>query len=99
MKSSSDILYYLSKNKTRLFREYNLTQIGLFGSLGRGEETNKSDIDLLVEFKPNTKDLYGLKSKLKTEIKLVFDYEVDICRIKYLKPFMKNRVLGDVKYV
>lgn len=99
MSSTSEILNYLSVNKQRLFREYHLTQIGLFGSLARGEEGDKSDIDLLVEFAPDTNDLYDLKRQLKIEIKSVFNREVDVCRLKYLKPFMKSRILADVKYV
>ncbi|MDO5665427.1 MAG: nucleotidyltransferase domain-containing protein [Bacteroidia bacterium] len=99
MSNASNILNYLSVNKQRLLDEYHLTQIALFGSLARGEDTAKSDIDLLVEFKPETKDLYDLKRRLKTEIESVFNREVDICRIKYLKPFMKSRILSDVKYV
>ncbi|MGI6047242.1 MAG: nucleotidyltransferase family protein [Petrimonas sp.] len=55
MDNASDILNYLSVNKQRLLREYHLTQIALFGSLARGEFSQKSDIDLLVEFKPETK--------------------------------------------
>lgn len=99
MNSTSDIFNYLSINKQRLFREYHLTQIGLFGSLARGEESDKSDIDLLVEFVPDTHNLYDLKRQLKIEIKSVFNRDVDICRLKYLKPFVKNRILADVKYV
>lgn len=96
---NSDILNYLSENKQRLLREYNLTTIGLFGSLARGDYSENSDIDLLVEFLPNTDNLYEIKSRLKKEIKAVFDRDVDICRLKYLNPFFKKEILSDVKYV
>lgn len=99
MTETSEILNYLSLNKQRLFRDYHLTQIGLFGSLSRGEGANESDIDLLVEFAPNTNNLYELKHQLKKEIQSVFNREVDVCRLKYLKPFVKNKILADVKYV
>lgn len=99
MTETSEILNYLSLNKQRLFRDYHLTQIGLFGSLSRGEGANESDIDLLVEFAPNTNNLYELKRQLKKEIQSVFNREVDVCRLKYLKPFVKNKILADVKYV
>ena len=99
MTETSEILNYLSLNKQRLFRHYHLTQIGLFGSLSRGEGANESDIDLLVEFAPNTNNLYELKRQLKKEIQSVFNREVDVCRLKYLKPFVKNKILADVKYV
>lgn len=99
MTETSEILNYLSLNKQRLFRDYHLTQIGLFGSLSREDGGDESDIDLLVEFAPNTNNLYELKRQLKKEIQSVFNREVDVCRLKYLKPFVKNKILADVKYV
>ena len=93
------ILNYLSSNKERLQRDYHLTKIGLFGSLARGEETDKSDIDLIVEFEPNTKNLTSLKSNLRNEIQSRFDKPVDICRLKYIKPIFKNQIQSEIKYV
>lgn len=34
-------------------QKYNLTRVYLFGSYARGEATNKSDIDLYIEFPPH----------------------------------------------
>ncbi len=34
-----------------LFNEYGITDIGLFGSYVRGEQTKDSDVDVLVRFK------------------------------------------------
>lgn len=99
MDNAKDILDYLSNNKQRLLKEYHLTQIGLFGSYARGDDTSKSDIDLLVEFESGTDNLYDLKKKLREEINVVFNRNVDICRLKYLKPIIKDRVLNEVKYV
>ena len=70
MIDTKNILDYLSINKNRLIKEYHLTKIGLFGSFARGEHTDSSDIDLVVEFEPNIPDLYTLKSQLKNEIKI-----------------------------
>lgn len=99
MIDASIILNYLSSNKERLQRDYHLTKIGLFGSLARGEQTEKSDIDLIVEFEPNTKNLTLLKSNLRNEIQSRFDKPVDICRLKYIKPIFKNQIQSEIKYV
>ena len=86
-------------NKDRLMREYHLTKIGLFGSMARAENHESSDIDLVIEFEPETLDLYSLKLKLKQEIQLKFEMPVDICRLKYIKPIFRNQIQRDVKYV
>ncbi len=93
------ILTYLSDNKKRLKDDYHLTKIGLFGSVARDEQNDSSDIDLIVEFEPNTQDLYSLKLKLKKEIQTQFNKPVDICRLKYIKPFFKNNIQAEIRYV
>ncbi len=50
MIDSNQILHYLSSNKTRLREEYHLIKIGIIGSIPRGEQNEKSDIYLIVEF-------------------------------------------------
>lgn len=56
--------------------------MGLFGSLAHGEQNDSSDIDLVINFKPDTTDLYSLKAKLRNEIQSQFDRPVDFCRLK-----------------
>ena len=91
------ILYYLSSNKARLKRDYHLIKIGVFGSIARGEQTIKSDIDLIVEFEDNTPDLYSVKQKLKSELQIRFNLPVDICREKYMNPIFKKQILAEAK--
>ena len=99
MIDSNNILSYLKENKERLLKDYHLTKIGLFGSMARGEQDDSSDIDLAIDFEPNTPDLYSLKLRLKEEIQSQFDRQVDICRIKYMKPIFKNQIQSEIKYV
>jgi len=93
------VLAYLSSNKNRLRKKYHITKIGIFGSVARDEATDKSDIDLIVEFENNTPDLYGKKQKLKAEIQAGFDVPVHICREKYIRPAFKDQILAEAKYV
>lgn len=57
MTKKEDILAFLSEKKAEFFAEYQLVKLGLFGSFARNEETEKSDIDLIIEFQPNTENL------------------------------------------
>ena len=99
MLDANNILNYLRTNKDRLILDYHLTKIGLFGSMSRGEQNDSSDIDLVIEFEPDTPDLYTLKLKLKEEIQSRFDRQVDICRLKYIKPIFKNQIHSGIRYV
>ncbi len=93
------ILDYLRKNKDRLFQKYQLTQIGIFGSIARGEQTENSDIDIIIEFEPDTSDLYALKLNLRNEIQSKFNRPVDICRLKYIKPIFRSQIESEIRYV
>jgi uncharacterized protein len=98
MKTRDQILAFLSQNK-KLFRDrYHIDKIGLFGSYARGEQNNKSDLDLLVEFEENTPDLYELKIQIKEYFKTQLGLEVDICREKYIKPRIKKAILKEAIY-
>ncbi len=98
MKTRDQLLLFLSRNKD-LFRErFHITRIGLFGSYARGEQTDKSDIDLIVEFEENTRDLYEVKIRLKKFIKAETGKDVDICREKYIRPGIKEHILKETTY-
>ncbi len=98
MIDASKILFYLTSNKTRLKKEYHLVKIGIFGSIAREEQNEQSDIDIIVEFKNNTQDLFTLKQRLKEEIQSKFNLPVDICREKYIKPIFRQQILSETKY-
>ncbi len=97
--SKSDILNFLSQEKGQLETKFRVSKIGLFGSYARGEETEDSDIDIILEFLPQTENLSELKLSLKELIKREFGKNVDICREKYLKPYYRNQILKSAIYV
>jgi len=99
MINSIDVINYLSLNKNRLKKEYNLKKIGVFGSIARNEQKETSDIDLIVEFENNTPSLFETKERLRAEIKKKFNVNVDICREKYIKQTFKEQIISEAKYL
>lgn len=99
MTDRDEILLFLSDRKEALFSEYQLVKIGLLGSFSRNEGTAESDIDLIVEFQPNTENLSEKKAGIKSILKKQFNKEVDVCREKYIKPYFKAQILNSVIYV
>ena len=93
------ILSFLSAIKAHLVADYQIVKIGLFGSFARNEATADSDIDILVEFQPNTENLAEKKLRLKQLLTAQFDRKVDLCREKYIKPYFKPQILQSTIYV
>lgn len=99
MLQREEILQFLAQHKQRLHRDLRIVKLGLFGSFAQGNATEASDIDLIVEFEPNTDDLYEKKIYLKEFLKTRFAREVDVCREKYIKPVFKAQILRAAIYV
>ena len=98
MLSSNDIINSLVENKVYLKEHFHCTEIGLFGSFARNEQTDNSDIDILVEFEPGTPNLYEVETELKEYLKKCFNREVDICSKKWIRPIFKLPVLKEAIY-
>jgi len=77
---------------------YNITKIGLIGSFARNEQNDNSDIDFLIEFESETQDIFNLKLDLRKYLKLNLNRDIDICREKYLKPYIKEYIMDEVLY-
>ena len=73
--------------------------IGVFGSYVRGEQTKKSDVDVLVEFKKVAH--IGLLRYVELEIFLSEQLGVKVVLVAKggLKPSLKERILSEVVYV
>ena len=99
MTTKSEILDFLTQNKKYFRERFSIIKIGLFGSFVREEQTDGSDIDLIVEFEKNTPNLFDLKKDLKVYIKEQFNIEVDIAREKYLKSYYRESILKETIYV
>ena len=99
MNKREDVLNFLRTNKDSLLSKYSLTKIGIFGSYARNEQTEMSDIDIILDFKEDENDFYGKKYDLREYLKSVSEKEVDICTEHAIKPRFRPYILKDVIYV
>ena len=92
-----DCVEKLSAFKREFGRQYGITKLGIFGSVARQENTEDSDIDIVVEVeKPTLSLMYELREMLKS----IFKCEVDLVRFRStLRPLFKSNILNDVVYV
>ena len=71
--------------------------LGLFGSVARGEATNRSDVDLLVRFgKP--KSLLDLV-RIEREFSKRLGRRVDLVTEEAISPYLRDRVQREVVMV
>jgi predicted nucleotidyltransferase len=98
MVKKDQILKFISDNEVLFRNKYYLAKIGLFGSFARDEQNELSDIDLIVEFEPGTKNLHQIKKEIIELFKTKFNVSVDICREKYIKPIFKEQILRESVY-
>lgn len=97
MVSKEKVLTKLAELKDELRQEYGVKEIGVFGSIVRGEATPESDIDVLVEFARPV----GFFKYLELEEYLTerLGQKVDLLSVKALKPLIGARILQEVMNV
>ena len=83
----------LSDKIVDILRRNDVKRASFFGSIIRGEMTEESDIDILVEFE-GEKSLLGI-SHLKNELEDAINRRVDILTFKSLHPRLKDRILAE----
>lgn len=82
----------IQKNIVEFLKARNAKKIGLFGSFARNEETEKSDIDVLVSFREgvNFFDLVGIELDLSDLVGKKIDLVEEEGINKRLKPSVER---------
>jgi len=94
-KTLEEIMAALREAMPELRQRYKVRSLGVFGSWVRGENSCRSDLDLLVEFDEPTFDNYmGLKFQLQD----LFGVEVDLVLADSLKPRIRPYIEREVVY-
>jgi predicted nucleotidyltransferase len=92
-----EILTILSQFKRDHGAQYAILEIGVFGSVARGEESEESDVDIV--FKTNSPNLFRTAS-MKARLEELLDRRVDVVRYRErMSPHLKQRILKEARYV
>ena len=83
----------IKKRSLPHFQAMGVRRAALFGSFARGEETDESDLDFLVDLPDslNLLDVVHLKNLLEDE----FNRGVDLIEFSCIKPRIRENVLHD----
>lgn len=82
------------KAKTAIIlRNAGVRRAAVFGSFARGDATNRSDLDLLIEF-PEGKGLFDLVA-LKNRLEDALGMKVDVVTYRSLSPLLRDAVMRE----
>lgn len=96
MKSLNEITNNLTNHKSRLYADYPIQLMAIFGSYARKEQNEKSDLDIIVEFN----DKIGIRFiDLADEIEKIIGIKVDLVSRKGIKEKYFNTIQTDLIYV
>lgn len=80
-----------------ILKKYRVSRASLFGSLVRGEDTEKSDIDILINPAPGTTlfDMAGMQIELQKSLKR----PVDLVTYGSINPKLRDYILKNEKVI
>jgi uncharacterized protein len=88
------VIQILKEKNAELTKQFGVKSLLLFGSVARNEATTASDVDLLVEFSRPV-GYFGLFA-LQEYLEKLLGCSVDLGTPDSLKPYVKERVIGEL---
>lgn len=85
------------QDNLREIKAYDIKEVGLFGSYAKYQQHQKSDIDILIEFKKN-KESFDNYMDLKFFLEKLLNRKVDLTIKNALKPRIKSIILKETEY-
>jgi predicted nucleotidyltransferase len=86
-----------TKRLIEICRQNDVSMIGVFGSVARGEAAEQSDIDFLVEF-AKRKSLLALV-KLERELSVALGRKVDVVTEAAISPYLREGILRELQVI
>jgi uncharacterized protein len=80
-------------------RKHQIRELSLFGSQVRGDFTDESDFDFLVDFLPEAKVGFIELGRIQYELEDVVKTDVDLVPKSGLKPLIKHSVLLEAEII
>jgi predicted nucleotidyltransferase len=98
MTTKENIISVLKTHKSELSK-YGISNIGLFGSYLRNEQSKRSDIDLLIDFEPDKESFDNYMAVYDFFENLFKNEKVEIVTKNGLSKHIGPKILNQVLYV
>lgn len=98
MTTKENILNTLRLHKDE-FSRYGIQNIGLFGSYIRDEQSEKSDIDLLIDFAPDMESFDNYMAVYDIFENIFTNEKIEVVTMNGLSAYIGPSILKEVRYV
>lgn len=96
---SKDYILSVIKNHKAELGKFGVRAIGLFGSYLREEQSDKSDIDILIDFEPDKENFDNYMAVYDYFEELFKNTKIEIVTKNGLSPYIGPKILKEVMYV
>jgi len=97
--TSKEYILSMLKAKRADLSARGIREVGLFGSYVRNEQTEQSDIDILVDFDPDEETFDNYMAVYELLEKLFQNSKVEVVTKNGLSPYIGPKILNEVQYV
>ncbi len=98
MTTQTNILQILKTYKPKLSK-FGISNLGLFGSYSKDEQSDNSDIDILIDFEPNKENFDNYMAVYDLLESVFKDEKVEVVTKNGLSPYIGPKILNEVLYV
>lgn len=91
------ILSAIKSKEAEIFK-YGIKSIGLFGSYARDEQSENSDVDILIDFEPGMENFDNYMAVYDIIEKLFKNLKVEVVTRNGLSPYIGPEILKEVRY-
>jgi len=95
-KGIEEVKEIINRHKHELEEKYKVKNVGIFGSYVRGEQSEASDIDVLVEFREPVGFLF---IHLGDFLEQILQSRVDLITSEAIKPNRQKYIMEELIYV
>ncbi len=95
--TKEQIVELLEKNRKQI-QAFGVSKLGLFGSYAKDVQTEKSDVDFYVEFRPGMKS-FGNLMNLAFFLEDFLDQKIDLLTDKSISKLFGSIIERDIRYV
>lgn len=97
--TTKDFILTTIKIHRKKLNRFGIINVGLFGSYARNEQSDKSDIDILIDFDPKMENFNNYMAVCEILEQLFINEKVEIVTKNGLSPYIGPRILNEVMYV
>ena len=94
--TGKEILQQIRNNKDRL-QKLGIIKIGLFGSYSRGDHSETSDVDLILEFNTDQKNFHNYM-KVCDILEEIIPKKIDVVTPESLSPYIQPYIEKEAIY-